>query len=145
MIDRVVTVADPGRVILVAGGAAAGKSALCAAVRADMAASAHVVHVAATATATPYLDTLVGILSALGFRVEPDTDPQALIELIAHEAVQADDAPLCLVIIDDAHALPFGDLQALIGLLAGSRLCLVLTGPDSLTLLVEGLAELNHC
>lgn len=145
VIDRVVAVAEPGRVILVAGGAAAGKSALCAAVRADMAEVAGVVSVAATASATPYVDTLIGILSALDFLVDPDTDPQALIELVAHEAVQADDLPLCLVIIDDAHALPFGDLQALIGLLPGSRLCLLLTGPDSLTLLVEGLADLNQC
>jgi hypothetical protein len=145
VIDRVVTVAEPGRVILVAGGVAAGKSALCAAVRADMAEVAGVVSVAATASATPYVDTLIGILSALDFLVDPDTDPQALLELVEHEAVQADNLPLCLVIIDDAHALPFGDLQALIGLLPGSRLCLVLTGPDSLTLLVEGLADLNQC
>lgn len=145
IIDRVVIVAEPGRVILVAGGAAAGKSAVCAAVRAEMAEAANVVFVGASASATPYVDTLIGILSALDFLVDPDTDPQALVELVAHEAIQGDDLPLCLVIVDDAHALPFGDLQALIGLLSGSRLCLVLTGPDSLTLLVEGLADLNQC
>jgi septal ring-binding cell division protein DamX len=144
-IDRIVAaVRDPGRTVLVSGGLSAGKSAACEDIASRLAEDVAVLRFGATQSDRAYTDMLGAILELYGFEIRHPADAQALTELVAHEARDAlDPERRCVIVLDDAHALPLGDLEALCGLIPGSALSLALTGPDSLAPLLERLAEIQ--
>lgn len=144
-IDRIVAaVRNPGRTVLVSGGLSAGKSAACEDIANRLTADVAVLRFGATQSDSAYTDVLEAILEFYGFEIRHPAEAQALTELVAHEARDAlDPERRCVIVLDDAHALPLGDLEALCGLIPGSALSLALTGPDSLAPLLERLAEIQ--
>lgn len=144
-IDTIVaTIREPGRTVLVSGGLSAGKSAACEEIADQLASEVPVLRVSATQSDNAYTDLLATILEFYGFEIRQSADAQALTELVAHEARDAlNPERRCVIVLDDAHALPLGDLEALCGLIPESALSLALTGPDSLATLLKRLAELQ--
>lgn len=144
-IDTIVAaVREPGRMVLVSGGLSSGKSAACEDIADRLSQETAVLRFGATQSDNAYTDILETILEHYGFEIRPHADAQALTELIAHEARDAADLERrCVIVLDDAHALPLGDLEALCSLIPGSALSLALAGPDSLAPLLERLAHIH--